>query len=181
MPLQILLNFNQYFASDADYIFVPRSVYEWHNLLSSISFVIHRIKPNILTAGTIKYNFKGTIKSFVASDYAFLFISSFKVTSACWKYFLYDVLTMVKQLRKFRYFLTLTCADLRWEELPYIINKLNNLGPSDEELKKLSFQEQCTLLNDNPVLMTKPFQYKVEVFFKKIVLDGPLGKTKYYT
>ena len=25
------------------------------------------------------------------------------------------------------------------------------------------------------------FHYKVEVFFKEIILDGPLGKTKYYT
>ena len=24
------------------------------------------------------------------------------------------------------------------------------------------------------------FQYKVEVFFKEIILDGPFGKTKYY-
>ena len=28
--------------------------------------------------------------------------------------------------------------------------------------------------------MVRHFQYKVEVFFKEIILDGPLGKTKYY-
>ena len=28
--------------------------------------------------------------------------------------------------------------------------------------------------------MASHFQYKVEVFFKEIILDGPLGKTKYY-
>ena len=27
--------------------------------------------------------------------------------------------------------------------------------------------------------MTRHSQYKVEVFFKEIILDGPLGKTKY--
>ena len=42
---------------------------------------------------------------------------------------------MVKQLGIPTYFLTLPCADLRWEELPYIVNKLNNLGLSDEEQK----------------------------------------------
>ena len=65
-------------------------------------------------------------------------------------------------------------------KLPYIINKLNNLGPSDEELKNLSYQERCNLLNNNPVLVSRHFQYKIEVFFKEIILDGPLGKTKYY-
>ena len=28
--------------------------------------------------------------------------------------------------------------------------------------------------------MARHFQYKNEVFFKEIILDGPLGKTKYY-
>ena len=68
---------------------------------------------------------------------------------------------MVKQLGIPTYFLALSCADLRWEELPYIIEKLNNLGLSDEELKNLSYQERCNLLNKNPVLVARYFQYKV--------------------
>ena len=28
--------------------------------------------------------------------------------------------------------------------------------------------------------MTRHLQYKVEVFFKEIILDGPFGITKYY-
>ena len=31
--------------------------------------------------------------------------------------------------------MTVSCADLRWEELPYTNIKLNNLGLSDKELK----------------------------------------------
>ena len=87
---------------------------------------------------------------------------------------------MVKQLGILTYFLALSCADLRWEELPYIIEKLNNLGLSYEELENLSYQEWCNLLNKNPVLVARYFQYKVQVFFKEIILDGPLGKTKHY-
>ena len=71
----------------------------------------------------------------------------------------------------------MSCADLRWEELPYIINKLNNHGLKGE-LKNLSYQEICVLLNDIPVLVARHSQYKVEVFFKEIILDGPLRKTK---
>ena len=101
-------------------------------------------------------------------------------TPVNWKQFLYDVLVMIKQLGIPTYFLTLPCADLRWEELPYIINKLNNLGFSDEELKILSYQELCNLVNNNPVVVASHFQYKVKLFFKEIVFDGPLRKTKYY-
>ena len=66
-----------------------------------------------------------------ASDNAFSFMSSVKGTPAYLKQFSYDVLAMVKQLGIPTYFLTLPCADLRWEDLPYIINKSNILRLSD--------------------------------------------------
>ena len=40
---QRLLNFNQWFASDADYIFFARSVYELYYLRSSKNFAMHKI------------------------------------------------------------------------------------------------------------------------------------------
>ena len=42
---------------------------------------------------------------------------------------------MVIELEIHTYFLILSCADLRWELLAYIIDKLNNFGISYEELK----------------------------------------------
>ena len=39
---------------------------------------------------------------------------------------------------------------------------------------------KCDTLNKNPVLVARYFQYRVEMFCKIIVLDGPLGKTQYY-
>ena len=65
-------------------------------------------------------------------------------------------------------------------EEEHIVNKLHNLGFSKEELKNLSYQERCNLLNTNQVLVARHFQYKVEVFFKEIILTYPLGKTKYF-
>ena len=40
---QRVLNFNQHFASDADYIFFVRSVYEQHHLRSSINFAMQKL------------------------------------------------------------------------------------------------------------------------------------------
>ena len=103
-------------------------------------------------------------------------MSSVKGTPAHWKGFLHEVLAMVKQLGIPTYFLTWSCADLRWDELPYIINKLNNLNLTDGEIRNLTYQQQAKLLNDNPVLVARHFQYKVQVFFKEIVLDGSVVK-----
>ena len=167
---QRLLNFNQYFASDADSIFFARSGYEQHHLRSTINFAMHEIKPGTLTAAPVKSNFKGRIERFVASDNVFSFMSSVKGATAYSKQFLYDVLIMVKQLGIRTYFLTLSCADLRWEELLYTINRLNNLGLSEDELKNLSYQEQCNLLNNNSVLVARNCHIKLKHFSKRSYL-----------
>ena len=49
-----------------------------------------------------------------------------------------------------------------------------------KKLKNLSYQERSNLLNNNPVLVARHFQYKPEVFFKEIILDGLSGKSKYH-
>ena len=76
--------------------------------------------------------------------------------------------------------MTLSSADLKWDELVYIINKLHKLDMSEEDIGNLTCHDRCRLLNSNPVLVARHFQYRVEAFFKEIVVDGPLGKTKDY-
>ena len=108
-------------------------------------------------------------------------MSSIKGTPASWKNFLFEVLAMVKQLGILHdFFMTLSCADLRCNELVEIISKLNRLDFSDDVIKNMTYQERCNTLNKNPVLVARHFQYRVEIFFKVIVLDGPLNKTSYY-
>ena len=105
---------------------------------------------------------------------------SVKGRPACWKQFFKDILAIIRQLGIPTNRLTLSCPDLRLEDPPYIINKLNNLGLTEKELKNLSYQEKINLVNNNPVLVARHFQYKVEVFFEEILIDGPSDKTKCY-
>ena len=125
-------------------------------------------------------NINEKIKEFITSDQAFTFMNSIKGTPAYWKKLLFDVLAMVKQLGVPTFFMTLSSADLKWNELVSIINELHKLDLSEENIKNLSYQDRCRLLNSNQVLVTKHSQYGVKVFFNEIIVDGPLGKTKYY-
>ena len=113
-----------------------------------------------VTTGTVKQNYKESVKRLLSFKNAYSLTSSVKGMPAYWKHFIFEVLAMLKQLGIPSYFLTLLCADLRWGELPYIINKLKDLGFSDEELKNLFYQERTKLLNENPVLEPRHFQYK---------------------
>ena len=139
-----------------------------------------KVSGEALTANMFQENFKETVKSFLAEENAYTFMNSIKGSPAYWKSMLSDVLAMVKQLGIPSFFLTLSCADLRWDEFPEIISKLNEKDVSPEEISTMSYFEKCELLNSNPVLLARHFQYRVESFFKEIVLNGPLGKVIYY-
>ena len=77
-------------------------------------------------------NFKESVKSLVAKDEDYNFMNTIKGTPAYWKRFLFEVLAMVKQLGLPTFFMTLSCADLRWDELVSIISKLNGLNLSED-------------------------------------------------
>ena len=62
-----------------------------------------------------------------------------------------------------------------------MINKLYKIDISGEGTENLTYHDRCCLLNSYPVLVARHFQYRVEVFFKEIVVDVPLGETKYNT
>ena len=46
----------------------------------------------------------------------------------------------------------------------------------DKEIVNSMTRSDVTL-NSNPVLVARHFQYRVEIIFQIVVLDGPLGKT----
>ena len=119
---QRLLNYSQKFSSDSDYIFYAQSVTQHINLLiSPWRFSSWTSSTEALTAGQLTQNFKETINGLVANDNAFNFMNNLKGTPAYWKRFLLEVLAMVKQLGLPTYFMTLSCADLRWNKLVDII------------------------------------------------------------
>ena len=107
-------------------------------------------------------------------------MNSFKGTPAYWKKFLHKVFAMVKQLGLPTFFMTLSCADLRWNELMSIISALKGETLQEEEINRLDYFQCCSYLNLNPVVLALHFQDRVEIFFKTIVLDVILGKVKYH-
>ena len=44
----------------------------------------------------------------------------------------------------------------------------------------MDYFEGCSYLNFDQVQLSHQLQYRVEVFFQTVVLNGPLGRVKYY-
>ena len=143
---------------------------------------MQKIKSNNLTACILSQNYTERIKLLIANDEAFNFMNTLKRTLAYWKRFQLEVLAMIKQLGLPTFFITFSCADLQWHELIEIIYMLNEGDIlTDDDIHSMNYFDKTKILNSNPVLLARHFQYREEVFFKEIVSDGPLGKIKHYT
>lgn len=85
---------------------------------------------------------------------------------------MYEVIVIVKPLGIPTWFVTLSCADLRWPELLQILARIQGNDLTDEQVDALSYNEKCQMLNLNPVVVTKHFQYRVETFFTEVLLTS---------
>ena len=79
---------------------------------------------------------------------------------------LFEFLAGLKQLGFPTLFITLSCADLRWNEMIKVILKLKTLTLTDDDIKNKYYQKRCGTFNKNPVLVARHFQYRVEPFLK---------------
>ena len=65
--------------------------------------------------------------------------------------------------------MTLSYADLPWNELIQIIAKLNLINLTNDDIKNMCFQDRCGALNKNPVLVARHFQYRVDVYLRDCI------------
>ena len=134
---QRLLNDKQSFTSNSDYIFFAQLVLQEKNFRVQISIAMKKKMGNF-TAGMFT-NYKDSVDKLVNKDQEFYFMNQIRGTPAYWKRLQYEVLAMIKQLGCPTFFLTLSCADLKWKEKPEIISKLNKLNLSNEYLESMNY------------------------------------------
>ena len=126
---QKLLNHTQQFSSNSDYIFYAQLVLllQEMNFHRQISIVMGKMSSLGLNASMFQ-NYKESVQWFVRNNQGFTFINQIRGTPVYLKKFQSEVLAMVKQLGCLTFFFTLSCVDLRWNDLVEIIAKLKNMN-----------------------------------------------------
>ena len=119
----------QHFALNSDYIFFTQSVLQENISRYQISIAMKKKMEN----------YKLFIKALVNKDRGYNFINKIRGTPTYWKILQYEVLAIINQLGFPIFFLTLSCADLKWREIPEIISKLNELNFSKENLDSMNY------------------------------------------
>ena len=176
-----LLHFSGRFAMSPEYLFFAQFIIEQKKVSDSITIALKKLHGQPVTASQVRSN-EQSIKNLIFKEQAYLFLRSIPGSPPYWQKFMYEVIAMVQQLGIPTWFMTLSCADLRWPDLFCILSKIKGNPMTDEEIENLSYSEKCSLLNLNPVITAKHFQYRVETFFKEVLLSNvsPIGKIIYY-
>ena len=169
------------FATNPEYLFFAQFIIEQKKVSDSINIALKKVHGQFVTASQIRSNVQ-TLQNLICKDQAYLFLRQIPGTPPYWQRFMYEVVAMVKQLGIPTWFMTLSCADLRWPELFQIISRIQGKDITDEEVDALSSDEKCKMLNLNPVIVAKHFQFRVETFFTEVLLSKskPIGKIVYY-
>ena len=161
--------------------FFAQFIIEQKKVSDSINIALKKVHDQPVTASHIRPNVQ-TLQNLICQDQAYLFLRQIPGTPPYWQRFMYEVVAMVKQLGIPTWFMTLSCADLRWPELFQIISRMQGKDITDEDVDALSYDEKCKMLNLNPFIVAKHFQYRVESFFTEVLLSNcqPIGKIVYY-
>ena len=176
-----LLHYSGKFAMNPEYLFFAQFIIEQKKVSDSINIALTKVHGQSVTASHLRSNLQ-RLQNLICQDQAYLFLRQIPGTPTYWQKFMYEVVAMVKQLGIPTWFMTLSCADLRWPELFQIIAKTQGLSLTDEEIEALSYNERCSMINLNPVVVAKHFQYRVETFFTEVLLTkaNPIGKIVHY-
>ena len=175
-----LLNVDTRFATNTDYIFFSQFHVEKKQLLDNVQIALRKVRSgDTVTAADVRSS--QTIQSFVSQNLAYMLLKNIRGSPAYWQKSMYDLLAMVRQLGVFTWFLTLSSADMKWIDIIRIIAQQHGVHLTDDDILNMPWEEKCKWLRNNPVTAARHFDYKVQQFFRIILLKQKvLGKVTDY-
>ena len=173
------------FAKDIDYLLAAQYAVESKQVNDGINIALRQTRGRVsnhrcLNARIMKNS--ENVSAMIRTDAAFRFMKNVRGSPSYWKTVMLDLLAMVRQLGIPTWFLTLSAADLKWPEVIQSIARQYGTNLSDEDVKSLSWEEKCKWIRTNPVTAARMFQFRLETFFKDVLLGEarPLGDLQDY-
>ena len=106
-----LLNYTGRFSMNPEYLFFAQYIIEQKKVQESINIALKKIHGVPLTAFQVRHMGNPALKNLVLSDQAYLFMREIPGSPAYRQKFMYEVLSMIRQLGLPAWWLTLSCAD----------------------------------------------------------------------
>ena len=160
------------FASDSTYIFYLQYLGDLKQVFSSINVAFRKALPM-----TVKHVLnEAQMKFLMKNDMIYRHLQSVRGSPQYWHQRLKDLFGMTRQLSFSTFFVTLSCADLRWKE--FINTFAHHSGTKIKD--SYTFEEKTKLLRTNPVLAARLFEKRLTRFMNMFIKGGAwcLGKVQ---
>ena len=177
-----LMNVDNRFAKNTDYIFYAQYMSEIEQVLHCVSIALRKgyVKTQAgqsLTASML--NDKDKLRNILKSDSGYKFLKPIRGTPPYWQSAHKDVLAMIRQLGKPTWFCSFSAADMRW---PEVINTILKQQGDSRTIEELDWNDKCMILKSNPVTVARIFDRRFHMFLKEVIMSeaNPIGKVKDY-
>ena len=132
-----------------------------------------------LTAGQLKM--QEGLQGLINHDDAFRFLKTLRGSPPYFEKAKRDLFAMICQLGPASLFCSFSSAETKWNHLLRILGKLiDHQKYSDYELNNLTWEEECRLIESDPVTCTRHFDFQFNTFLKDVFMSelAPIGKIK---
>ena len=179
-----LLSKDGRFAKNIEYLFFAQYITEQKQVYDSLSIALRKTRSgpgSPITAAFLKDPER--MRNIIFKDEAYRFLQPVRGTPPYWQKIMYDLLAAIKQLGIFTWFLTLSAADLRWNDTIQSIARQYCQVLTDEQVNKMSWDVKCKWLRENPVTAARHFEFRLDKLFKDVIMNKelqPLGAINDY-
>ena len=180
--LNKLMNVDARYSNDTDFIFFAQYLIELQQVISNVSIALRKTPETgfdgrKITLKSIKD--KDSLSDIFKSDEGYKFLKPIQGTPAYWQSTQRDLFAMIRQLGLPTWFCSFSAAEMRWPEIFESILKQRN---DKRNVEDLTLSEKWDILKQNPITVSRMFNYRFETFLKKVILSNanPIGKVKDY-
>ena len=167
-----LMNVDNRFAKDPQYIFFSLYITELQFIFSNISIALRKGKKQTkdgtkITAGTLSQ--RQGIDHVTGEDTGFRHFPTLKGSPDYWRRMQHDLFAMIRQLGIPTFFCTFSCNN-DWAE---IVTAIKAQQGETVDVDTLSWEEKCNILASNPVTCARMFDHRVKLFLHQVIRSPP--------
>ncbi|XP_069109227.1 repetitive organellar protein-like [Argopecten irradians] len=177
-----LMNVDNRFAQDTNFLFFAQYLSELQQVISSVSIALRKGETigkggQSITASMLQD--QEHVKDILKKDDGYKFLRPIRGTPPYWQATQKDLFAMLRQLGLPTWFCSFSSAEMRWTEIIEAILKQQN---DNREVHDLDWKSKNDILKSNPVTVARMFDHRFHTFLKEVIMSNaqPIGKIKDY-
>ena len=144
---------------------------------ASLSLRKCKTKGKTYTAGDLKS--ESSVNKLINLDEGFRVLRNLRGSPPYFERCKKDLFAMIRQLGKPTWFCSFSAAETRWIHLIKILGRLiDNKHYTDDEVKEMTWQKKCELIQKDPVTCARNFEHMVQQFIHHFIKSSchPIGE-----